>query len=182
MPLTPVNTPSRNGIFHRVSISKEDFVKVLLLSIVAVTLLATACGESPVPGEASQPPVEDIPAEVPDTTITDEGIGEVTAVGASHILVSYAGSQVQGIERSQEEARNLIVELEGRIAAGEIEFAQAAREYSDCPSGADGGALGVFGRGAMVPAFEQAAFSLGVGEVSGVVETQFGYHLILRTQ
>jgi peptidyl-prolyl cis-trans isomerase C/peptidyl-prolyl cis-trans isomerase SurA len=182
MPSTPVNTPSRKGIFHLVSISKEDFMKVLLLSIMAVTLLATACGESPVPGEASQPPVEDIPVEVPDTTNTDVGVNEVTTVGASHILISYAGSQVQGVERSQEEARTLITELEGRIAAGEIEFAQAASEYSDCPSGADGGALGVFGRGAMVPAFEQAAFSLGVGEVSGVVETQFGYHLILRTQ
>lgn len=155
-------------------------MKVLLCLIMAAALLATACGESPVPGEASQPPVEDIPVEVPDTTSTE--VGEVTAVGASHILISYAGSQVQGVERTQEEARNLIVEIEGRIASGEIEFAQAASEYSDCPSGADGGALGVFGRGAMVPAFEQAAFSLGVGEMSGVVETQFGYHLILRTQ
>lgn len=155
-------------------------MKVFLLFAVAAALLATACGESPVPGETSQPPVDDIPVEVPDTTSTE--VGEVTSVGASHILISYAGSQVQGVERTQEEARNLIVELEGRIASGEIDFAQAASEYSDCPSGADGGALGVFGRGAMVPAFEQAAFSLGVGEMSGVVETQFGYHLILRTQ
>lgn len=155
-------------------------MKVLLLSIMTLALLAIACGESPVPGEASQQPVEDIPVEVPDTTSTE--VGEVSSVGASHILISYAGSQVQGVERSQEEARSLITELEGKIAAGEIEFAQAASEYSDCPSGADGGALGVFGRGAMVPAFEQAAFSLGVGEMSGVVETQFGYHLILRTQ
>ncbi len=155
-------------------------MKVLIPFVMAVVLLSAACGEDPTPGEALQPPVEDIPVEVPDTTSTE--VQEVTSVGASHILISYAGSQVQGVERTTEEARTLITDIQNRITAGEITFAEAASEYSDCPSGQDGGALGVFGRGAMVPAFEQAAFSLEVGEMSGVVETQFGFHLILRTQ
>lgn len=155
-------------------------MKRLVPFALAAALLATACGQEPVPGEQAQPPVEDVPVEAPDTTAIEEQ--EVTAVGASHILVSYAGSQVQGVERTREEALALIQEIQGRIASGEISFAEAASEYSDCPSGSDGGALGVFGRGAMVPAFEQAAFALEVGEMSGVVETQFGYHLILRTQ
>ena len=154
-------------------------MKRLVLSVLAVALLTvTACGREPVPGD--QPPAETPPVEEPGTIPSEET--EVTAIGASHILVSYAGSQVQGIERTQEEAQALIGEIQDRIVAGEIGFAEAAGEYSDCPSGRDGGALGVFGRGAMVSEFEEAAFALGVGEMSGVVETQFGYHLILRTQ
>ena len=66
------------------------------------------------------------------------------------------------------------------IISGEIDFSEAAMEYSDCPSGARGGDLGEFGRGQMVSAFEDTAFSLAIGQMSGIVETQFGYHLIIR--
>jgi parvulin-like peptidyl-prolyl isomerase len=61
------------------------------------------------------------------------------------------------------------------------DFAAVAREYSDCPSGRQGGDLGMFGRGQMVAEFETAAFGLEIGETSDVVETDFGYHLIRRT-
>ncbi len=62
------------------------------------------------------------------------------------------------------------------------DFADLAAENSDCPSGREGGDLGHFGKGAMVPEFEKAAFALAVNEVSGSVETDFGYHLIVRTE
>jgi peptidyl-prolyl cis-trans isomerase C len=60
-------------------------------------------------------------------------------------------------------------------------FAAAAQQYSICPSGAQGGDLGYFSRGMMVPAFEKAAFTLPVGEISEPVETEFGWHLIMVT-
>lgn len=61
------------------------------------------------------------------------------------------------------------------------DFQNLAKQHSKCPSGHVGGNLGQFGPGMMVAPFEQAAFGLPVGGVSHPVETQFGYHIILRT-
>ena len=85
-------------------------------------------------------------------------------ISASHILVDH-----------EHEAQDLIKKLEENIS-----FADLAAKFSKCPSGKEGGALGSFGKGRMVPSFEEAAFSLEVGQVSGPVQTQFGYHLIQR--
>lgn len=87
-------------------------------------------------------------------------------VRASHILVKTA-----------EEALN----LKSQIKSNE-DFANLAAEHSLCPSGANGGDLGFFGRGMMVKPFEDMAFSLGIGEISDPVMTQFGWHLILVTE
>ena len=85
-------------------------------------------------------------------------------VNADHILVD-----------SEEKA----LEVLAKIESGEMSFADAAKEYSSCPSGQRGGNLGDFGRGQMVPEFEKAAFELGEGEMTKApVQTQFGYHLI----
>ena len=89
-------------------------------------------------------------------------------IAASHILVS------------GEDAREKIEGLAAEVADG-ADFADLAREHSECPSSRSGGSLGSFGRGVMVPEFEEAAFALGVGETSGAVETDFGFHLIHRT-
>jgi len=102
------------------------------------------------------------------------------SIRASHILLMYAGSAESDATRSQEEAKGLIAELKAAIDQG-ADFAHMAKETSDCPSGDDGGDLGFFDEGDMVPEFDAAAFNLAVGEISGVVETAFGYHLILRT-
>ena len=86
------------------------------------------------------------------------------SVNASHILVD------------TEEAA---LEILGKIKAGEISFEEAATQYSSCPSKANGGNLGDFGRGQMVPEFDVAVFEMEVGAISETpVKTQFGYHLI----
>ena len=82
---------------------------------------------------------------------------------AKHILVD-----------SEDKANDIL----GKINAGEVSFEDAAKEHSSCPSNAHGGDLGTFGRGQMVPEFEDAVFSMNNGDVSGPVKTQFGYHLI----
>lgn len=68
-------------------------------------------------------------------------------------------------------------DLKTRIANGE-EFADLAKEYSECPSGKNGGDLGEFSKGQMVPEFDKVVFSADVGSVEGPVKTQFGYHLL----
>ena len=101
-------------------------------------------------------------------------------VRASHILLMYKGSARSSATRSKEEAQQLIEQIKAQLDGG-ADFAALAREHSDCPSGQSGGDLGAFGRGQMVKAFEDTAFTMPVGETSGVVETDFGFHLIRRT-
>jgi parvulin-like peptidyl-prolyl isomerase len=104
----------------------------------------------------------------------------MSTVRASHILLMYKGSDRSTATRSKEEAQQQIQGLLAQVQGG-ADFASLARQHSDCPSKAKGGDLGTFGRGQMVKAFEDTTFALPVGGVSGVVETQFGYHIIQRT-
>jgi len=92
----------------------------------------------------------------------DQFQGEAS-VNASHILV---------------DDEELAKEILAKIQAGEISFEDAAKAHSSCPSSAEGGCLGDFGRGQMVPEFDEACFTMEVGELRGPVQTQFGYHLI----
>ncbi len=102
-------------------------------------------------------------------------------VRASHILLMYEGSMRSTASRSQDEAKTLMLDLKEQIENGTA-FADLAKEHSDCPSGNDGGDLGHFGKGMMVPEFEESAFSMEPGQTSDIVETSFGYHLIQRTE
>jgi peptidyl-prolyl cis-trans isomerase C len=86
-------------------------------------------------------------------------------VRASHILVPTLAQAVN---------------LQEKLSAG-VDFVTLAQKYSKCPSSQRGGDLGAFGRGQMVKPFEDAAFDNDVGTVVGPIQTQFGYHLILRT-
>lgn len=97
----------------------------------------------------------------------------------SHILIGYQGATAAtaDVTRTKEEALALATELKTKLTTGES-FETLARDYSDGESAAEGGKFGRFGRGEMVAAFEEAAFSLAVGSISEPVETQFGYHLI----
>ena len=101
-------------------------------------------------------------------------------VRASHILLMYAGSARSTATRTKDEALSEINALKDQIASG-ADFAELAKANSDCPSGQQGGDLGFFGRGMMVPEFDAAAFNMEVGSTSDVVETDFGYHLLQRT-
>lgn len=102
-------------------------------------------------------------------------------VRASHILLSYAGSANPGASRTKEEAKALAEKLLADVKAG-ADFAKLASENSDCPSREQGGDLGDFPHGQMVKEFDAAAFGMKPGEISGVVETQFGFHIIKRTE
>lgn len=123
----------------------------------------------------------------PEREQADSGTAEESGpaqIGARHVLISYRGAMRAApyIQRSKDEARELATRIMEQARAGE-DFAELAQESSDDRgSAANGGSLGTFGRGQMVPEFSKAAFALEVGEVSEVVESPFGFHVILREE
>ena len=97
------------------------------------------------------------------------------SVNARHILLMTKGATAE--EKAAKQKK--IAEIREKLVAGKAEdFAAVAGQVSDCPSKAQGGSLGDLNRGATVAPFEKMAFCLPVGEISPVVETEFGYHLI----
>ena len=139
-------------------------MRLLAFVVIAVMLVAVGCAEKkePEPAKTVQP--------VPPGNIR-----------ASHILISYAGVERTSATRTKEEAEQLIKDIKAKIDGGE-RFEELAKTYSDCPSAEKEGDLGFFKKGQMVKPFEDAAFALKPGEVSDIVETKFGYHIIKRSQ
>ena len=103
-----------------------------------------------------------------------EGFSQGETVKASHILIKLDPTDDAAAKAAK---RARIEDLRKQLLEG-ADFAELAKANSDCPSASAGGDLGSFGKGQMVPEFEDAAFSQPVGSVGEVVETQFGYHLI----
>lgn len=110
-----------------------------------------------------------------DITVTDEEVknyyednketfGQPATVAARHILVE-----------TEEEANKAKEE----VLSGKLSFGDASMKYSMCPSNQQGGSLGEFSKGMMVPEFEEAAFNAEIGVMTEPVKTQFGYHLII---
>jgi len=108
----------------------------------------------------------------PDRFMTPERIK------ASHVLIKVAPEDNDLVKA---EKRKKIEDIHRRLAGGE-DFAKVASENSECPSSASGGDLGFFSRGQMVKQFEDAAFALKTGQLSGIVETRFGFHVIKVTE
>ncbi|HVH57723.1 MAG TPA: peptidylprolyl isomerase [Vicinamibacterales bacterium] len=107
----------------------------------------------------------------------DKNPNEFTGLRASHILIRPAGFD----EDSKKKARAQAEDLMKQARAG-ADFADLARKHSADGSAQQGGDLGFFTKGSMVPAFSDAAFALKPGEVSDVVETQFGFHVIMSVE
>ncbi|KAJ0971005.1 hypothetical protein J5N97_018964 [Dioscorea zingiberensis] len=112
-------------------------------------------------------------------------------VRASHILIKHEGSRRKASWKdpdgriisttTRDAAASQLRSLLDDIVSGKVRFEDVASRYSDCSSAKRGGDLGRFGRGQMQKPFEEAAFSLRVGEISDIVDTDSGVHIILRT-
>ena len=123
--------------------------------------------------------VEQACAGVPDPT-EDEVAKFFEAHKAEFVTPPQVLCQHILVKGSDDAALDKIKAIRERIVSGKSDFAAEAKEHSDCPSGQEGGSLGWFGRGMMVPEFDKVAFEMKKGEVSGVVSTQFGYHIIYK--
>uniref|UniRef100_A0A1A9UHS2 Peptidyl-prolyl cis-trans isomerase n=1 Tax=Glossina austeni TaxID=7395 RepID=A0A1A9UHS2_GLOAU len=127
----------------------------------------------------------DLPTEPAKKEISASGPSEVRCC---HLLVKHKGSRrpsswrEENITRSKEEARQILEDYRKQIENGDATLEDLAQKYSDCSSAKRGGDLGMFGRGQMQKPFEEAAFSLKVGQLSKIVDTDSGLHVILRTE
>lgn len=149
------NEEASNAYMEQNGISEEALKDFYISQFYSIAFFNALRAEMP---EITDAEVAAYYTDNPDQFVIDE-------VTASHILV---------------EDENLAKELVAELKAG-ADFAELAKEHSIDGSAADGGSLGTFGRGAMVPEFETAAFALEVGEISDVVQSQFGYHIIKVT-
>jgi parvulin-like peptidyl-prolyl isomerase len=160
-----------------------------------VAASATGCSSLTSPPEVEvEPKKYEPPPTVPAATraqpqptpVPPPAPKEEEKIAASHILVSYKGARgaAPTVVRTKDQAKKRAQEvLKKAKAHGPPDFAALAKKYSDDPgSGPKGGELGVFTRASMVKPFSDAAFALKQGDVSEVIESDFGFHVIKRTQ
>jgi parvulin-like peptidyl-prolyl isomerase len=173
----------------------------LLVLASSLTLLLQACDPADFTGVQAPPraaPEQQQAAEAPPeadeqepeapqasvATGDDEGLGAgVDRIAASHILVAHesAVNRPINVHRTAGAARKKAEQILERLRAGE-DFTALAKSESDCASASKGGFLGGFDRGTMATEFEAVAFSLQDGQLSGLVETPFGFHIIRREE
>ena len=154
-----------NDMLAQTETSEEEFKSTLTMELQIRKLLEGQTG-----GEVTASD-EEIEAFYNDN---QEQFERPETVEASHILI---GTEPTDTEEQKAEKRKQLEAIREQLVAGG-DFAALAGEHSSCPSKAQGGNLGRFPRGRMVPEFETAAFTQDVGAVGEIVETQFGYHLI----
>jgi peptidyl-prolyl cis-trans isomerase NIMA-interacting 1 len=158
----------------------------------ACTSVLLACAEAPPPPAtpavtARAAPTDDSPA---GRCLATAGAqrqrrpDEPAKIGAKHVLVKYVGAKKArpNVIRTREEACLRAEEARAKLAEG-MSFADVVSLYSEEPGATTReGSLGTIERSHVVPAFADAAFELKTGEVSHVVETDFGFHVIMRTE
>ncbi len=165
-------------------------------ALILIALPLLGCGENhpPAPAPSATPSAVAAvpPASAAPAASAVEPAPSTTAVlppreiaGASHILVAYAGAELAAktVTRSKDTAKKRAAEALTKITKDKMPFEEAAKKYSDDPGSRDlGGAIGNFERNAMPEEFSKATFAMKVGDISDVVETKRGYHIIKRTK
>lgn len=161
--------------------------RALLLSTALLSL--PACGAAPATPQA--PTTAPVAAETPAQACLraagakrEKRAGEPERIAAKHVLVKYDGAKgaKPAVARSREEACLRAIEARDTLRGG-AEFGKVVVEYSDEPGAASReGSLGSVARGDVVPPFADAAFELDIGQLSDVVESDFGFHVIVRSE
>jgi hypothetical protein len=172
---------------------RSSFLPARALILLALPLLG--CGENhpvpPAPSAAPSAVVAPASAEpAPTTTAADPAPSSSALLppreiaGASQILVAWAGSEFapKTVTRTKDAAKKRAAEALSKITKDKMPFEEAAKKYSDDASKDVGGAIGNFEKNAMPEAFSKATFAMKVGEISEVVETPRGFHIIKRTK
>ena len=129
-------------------------------------------------------PASTVPMHVEDSNTAPPPKNIPQRITARHVLIQWIGIEKSpsSVVRSRDQAYALAQEVLKRARAGD-DFARLAVEYSDeIGAAARGGSVGRFGHGQMVTEFEVAAFKLEVGQISGIVESNLGFHIIQRTE
>lgn len=142
-------------------------------------LLLVSCGGSEDREHDGTVPADTIPA---DADLTAVHGAELQFMYAAHIFIGMDGDDDDGSQSGMvdREARRTMESIQNMLASGEADFETLAREYSHCPSSSDGGRLPAFTAGAVAWPLDSAVAELSPGEVSGIVRTRFGYHLLKR--
>ena len=147
---------------------------------VSSATLSAASAPSPTPlASPAPPPPGPVPTAPPSPPPTRE------IAGAAHVLVAYKGAQLapKAVVRTRDKAQARAGEAHRLLENKTASFEDIVKKYSDDPiSRSVGGAIGNFERSAMPEAFSTATFNLAVGEISKVVETPRGFHIIRRTK
>lgn len=147
----------------------DSFKQELKQGVMINTLIDQVCAAVPAPTE------EEVTAhyEAHQAEYATED-----RVLAQHILIKPASDSAD----DKAAAKAKLADIRARIVSGESTFEAEAQTHSDCPSGkSNGGSLGWFGKGMMVKPFEDVAFAIAQNEISEILETQFGYHIIVKT-
>ena len=163
-----------------------------LALLFALPLLGCSENHPPAPAASAAPSVVAAPAsaapmasavEAAPSAAAPEPVREIA--GAAQILVAYKGAELAppAVTRTKDAAKKRAAEALEKVTKGKMPFEEAAKKYSDDPGSKDlGGAIGNFERNAMPAAFSTATFAMKVGDISEVVETPRGFHVIKRTR